>query len=654
MQFVTLLHFQLAKRQTQVKHPAMLHINSLTFRIEGRLLFDNATVALPEGHTVGFVGRNGTGKSTLLKLILGELQPESGSCSIPKTARIGTVAQEAPSGSETLIEVVLAADLERNRLLGEAETATDPHRIAEIQTRLADIDAHTAPARAATILAGLGFNETAQNEPCSAFSGGWRMRVALAATLFAEPDVLLLDEPTNYLDLEGVIWLKNYIRTYRHTVLIVSHDRDLLNDAVQSILHLDQFKLTLYQGNYDTFDRIRREKQALQLKMKKKQEVARAHMQAFVDRFRYKASKAKQAQSRLKALEKMQPIADIMEDRVAPFMFPAPARPINPPLVRFEKAAVGYEAGKPVLRNIDLRIDGDDRIALLGANGNGKSTFAKLLCGRLNVMDGHMRHHKKLDVAYFAQHQLDELNLGHSPYDHFVDLMPDATEAERRSRLGAYGFGPHLSHNKVETLSGGEKARLLFALAAFQGPNILVLDEPTNHLDVAAREALVYALNEYEGAVILISHDRHLIEASVDRLWLVDDGTVKPYDGDLDGYSQLILEKSRTARRDAKAEARASTGNGAKTEKTAASKPKINLVQLKKQIQQQDHKMLELQEKINILDKALQDPQMYAAQPKKAADFARLRAKLADDLETTELGWLKDTETYEELTTSGG
>ncbi len=627
----------------------MLHINALTYRVEGRLLIDNATVALPAGHTVGFVGRNGTGKSTLLKLILGLIPAESGSCTVPRNARIGTVAQEAPSGSETLIEVVLEADKERASLLAEAETATEPNRIAEIQMRLADIDAHSAPARAAAILAGLGFNDAAQNEPCSAFSGGWRMRVALAAALFAEPDVLLLDEPTNYLDLEGVIWLKNYIRTYRHTVLIVSHDRDLLNDAVSAILHLEQCKLTLYQGNYDTFDRIRREQQALQMKMKRKQDDARQHMQAFVDRFRYKASKAKQAQSRLKALEKMEPIADVISDRVSPFLFPEPARPINPPLVRFEKAAVGYEEGKPILRNIDLRIDGDDRIALLGANGNGKSTFAKLLCGRLGVMDGHMRHHKKLNVAYFAQHQLDELNPGETPYDHFVDLMPDATEAQRRSKLGAYGFGAHLTHNKVETLSGGEKARLLFALAAFHGPNILVLDEPTNHLDVAAREALVHALNEYEGAVILISHDRHLIEASVDRLWLVDEGTVKAYDGDLDGYAQLVLDKSRTARREARKTARTSTP----ANEPANSKPapaKINLVHLKKQIQQSDSKMLELQEKITILDRALADPQMYATQPKKAADFAKLRAKLAGDLEATELDWLRMQETFDTAT----
>ncbi len=608
-------------------------------------MIDNATVALPAGHTVGFVGRNGTGKSTLLKLILSQIQAESGSCTVPRNARIGTVAQEAPGGSETLIEVVLEADRERAALLEEAETATEPNRIAEIQMRLADIDAHTAPARAAAILAGLGFNDAAQNEPCSAFSGGWRMRVALAAALFAEPDVLLLDEPTNYLDLEGVIWLKNYIRTYRHTVLIVSHDRDLLNDAVSAILHLEQCKLTLYQGNYDTFDRIRREQQALQMKMKRKQDDARQHMQAFVDRFRYKASKARQAQSRLKALEKMQPIADVISDRVSPFLFPAPARPINPPLVRFEKAAVGYEDGKPILRNIDLRIDGDDRIALLGANGNGKSTFAKLLCGRLGVMDGHMRHHKKLNVAYFAQHQLDELNPDQTPYDHFVDLMPDATEAQRRSKLGAYGFGAQLTHNKVETLSGGEKARLLFALAAFHGPNILVLDEPTNHLDVAAREALVHALNDYEGAVILISHDRHLIEASVDRLWLVDEATVKAYDGDLDSYSQLVLDKSRSARREAKKSARTSGSNGQATLKPEPGK--VNLVHLKKQIQQSDSKMLELQEKITILDRALADPQMYAAQPKKAADFAKLRAKLAEDLEATELTWLRMQETFD-------
>ncbi|HMT14679.1 MAG TPA: ABC-F family ATP-binding cassette domain-containing protein, partial [Aestuariivirga sp.] len=503
----------------------MLHITGLTYRIGGRLLLDGASAALPAGHKVGLVGRNGTGKSTLLKLIMGDLVPESGSASVPRNARIGSVAQEAPGGETSLMDTVLAGDEERSALLAEAETATDPHRIADIQTRLADINAHAAPARAATILAGLGFTPEQQDGPCSALSGGWRMRVALAAALFGAPDVLLLDEPTNYLDLEGAIWLKSYIRDYPHTILMVSHDRDLLNEAVDSILHLDQMKLTLYAGTYDSFERQRREQQALSVKLKKKQDDQRAHMQAYVDRFRYKASKARQAQSRLKALARLEPIADVVADRVAPFDFPSPEKPLAPPLVGWDKASVGYTPGKTVLRGISLRLDPDDRIALLGANGNGKSTFAKLLCGKLKPMGGEMAHPARLTVGYFAQHQLDELKPDWTAYDYMAKLLPDAPVAQRRARLGALGFGAELADTPSERLSGGEKARLLFLLASFHAPHILVLDEPTNHLDVDSREALIMAINDYEGAVILISHDRHIIETCADRLWLVNDGT---------------------------------------------------------------------------------------------------------------------------------
>jgi ATP-binding cassette subfamily F protein 3 len=609
----------------------MLHVNGLTYRIAGRLLLNDATVAIPEGHKVGLVGRNGVGKTTLLHLILGDLHSEAGSIGLPRNARIGTVAQEAPGGPETLIDTVLAADLERARLMHEAETAHDPHRIAEIQLRLADIDAHSAPARAATILSGLGFSETAQNRPCSDLSGGWRMRVALAAALFASPDVLLLDEPTNYLDLEGTIWLKSFIRSYPHTILMVSHDRDLLNDAVGAILHLERGKLALYQGNYDSFERQRREQQALTLKLKKKQDEQRRHMEAFIERFRYKASKARQAQSRIKALARLEPIADVVEDRVAPFHFPDPPKPLAPPLVRWENAAVGYGGGNPVLRNITLRLDPDDRIALLGANGNGKSTFAKLLCGKLATMIGEMKHPPRLTVGYFAQHQLDELSPERSPYDYFSELMPERTQAQRRARLGAYGFGAALADSKCKTLSGGEKARLLFALAAFHAPHILVLDEPTNHLDVDSREALIHAINEYEGAVILISHDRHIIETCADRLWLVADGSVKPFEGDMDDYADLILGRASQKRDAAPAAAI----------KPLPQRQRMAPAVLKKKIQEIGLKMSKIQEKIGVLDRALNDGQLYVADPKKAADFATLRARLGRDLEEQENAWLE-------------
>jgi ATP-binding cassette, subfamily F, member 3 len=605
----------------------MLNISNMTFRIGGRVLLEEASASLPTGHKVGLVGRNGTGKSTLLKLILGELNAESGEASIPRNARIGTVAQEAPGGRETLLEVVMAGDIERTQLLAEADTAKDPMRISEIQVRLADIDAYSAESRAAVILAGLGFTEAIMNGPCSALSGGWRMRVALAAALFGAPDVLLLDEPTNYLDLEGTIWLQSYIRDYPHTILLVSHDRDLLNVSVDAILHLDQFKLTLYQGNYDNFERQRREKQALNSKMKKKQDDQRAHMQAFVDRFKAKASKARQAQSRMKALAKLEPIADMIENAVAPFIFPNPEKQIAPPLVAWDKVSVGY-GDKTVLKNITLRMDPDDRIALLGSNGNGKSTFAKLLCGNLKPMQGQMSHPSRLSIGYFAQHQLDELSEDRTPFEYISELMPDAPVSKRRAKLGAVGFGVHLADSKCSILSGGEKARLLFFLATYHAPHVLVMDEPTNHLDIDSREALILAINDYEGAVVLISHDRHIIETCVDRLWIVNNGTVQGFDGDMDEYTDLVLGKARPR----KAE---------KVDAVVATKPKIAAPQLKKLIQELDIKIMKLKDKMIVLDQVLADPMIYKDEPKKAADYGKLRTKFAKELETFENEWLE-------------
>ncbi|MBS0241198.1 MAG: ABC-F family ATP-binding cassette domain-containing protein, partial [Proteobacteria bacterium] len=522
----------------------MLHINELTFRIEGKPILEGATVAIPTGHKVGLVGRNGAGKSTLVRLIVGEYSPDDGSISVPRGARIGYVAQEAPGGDDSLIDWVLAADTERASLLAEAETATDGNRIAAIHERLADIGAHAAPSRAAEVLSGLGFDEAAQQRACREFSGGWRMRVALAAVLFREPEILLLDEPTNYLDLEGTLWLESYLKTYPHTVVMVSHDRDLLNRVVGSILHLDRGRLTLYTGGYDAFEETRREKQRLDLKLMKKQDEQRRHLEAFITRFKAKASKAVQAQSRMKALARMQPIAAEVDERVVPFVFPAPPKLLASPILAMERASVGYEPGSPILQRLDLRIDQDDRIALLGQNGNGKSTFAKLIAGRLAAEAGTLRRSQKLEVGYFAQHQLDDLAPELTPYDQVTRLMPTATEAERRARLGVWGFSFDKADTKAKNLSGGEKARLLMAMTAFHAPHILILDEPTNHLDVDSREALVHALNAYEGAVILISHDRHLIDASADRLWIVRNGTVRPYDGDMESYrADLLAER---------------------------------------------------------------------------------------------------------------
>ena len=624
----------------------MLHINDLTYRIGERVLIDHASVALPAGAKVGLVGKNGAGKTTLFRLIAGELHSETGLIGKPKNARIGQVAQEAPGGPETLIEVVLAADRERARLLAEAETADDPHRIAEVHTRLADIDAHSAEARAASILAGLGFDEATQNGPCSALSGGWRMRVALAAALFAEPDILLLDEPTNYLDLEGTVWLETYVGRYPYTVIIISHDRDLLNRAVDTIVHLDAGKLTLYRGNYDSFDRQRRERQALQAKAKRKQDLQRAHMQAFVDRFRYKASKARQAQSRLKMLARMEPIAAIVDDTLLPFSFPDPSRPAAPPIIHMEDVSVGYAAGHPVLTKLDLRIDDDDRIGLLGANGNGKSTMAKLLAGRLDPMGGRLRKLHRLDAAYFAQHQLDELNPAASAYDHVRDLMPDATEAQVRARTGAMGFTRSKMETPAKDLSGGEKARLLLGLATFGGPNLMILDEPTNHLDIDSREALVRALADYSGAVILISHDRHLVEASVDRLWLVADGTVAPFDGDMDDYRNLVLDKRSGRGSGGNGRAAAATGQDRRRE---AAKRREETAPLRKRVKDIEASIAKLQREIAAIDAKLANPRLYN-QPTEAAFLAKDRADHVRALSAAEEKWLVASAAVEEAT----
>ena len=637
----------------------MLHINELTFRIEGRLILDAATAAIPEGHKVGLVGRNGTGKTTLLKLVTGELHADAGAVTMPKHARVGHVAQEAPGGDDTLIEWVLAADTERASLLAEAETASDPHRIGEIHTRLADIDAYAAPSRAAQILAGLGFDEAAQNRPCREYSGGWRMRVALAAVLFLEPEILLLDEPTNYLDLEGTLWLESYLESYPHTVLMVSHDRDLLNRAVGAILHLERGKLTLYAGGYDAFEEARRENQRLQLALKKKQDEQRRHLQAFIDRFKAKATKAAQAQSRVKALARMQPIAAQVEDRVVPFLLPNPAKMLASPLLRLEGVTAGYEPGKPILAGLDLRIDQDDRIALLGQNGNGKSTFAKLIAGRLAPLSGKVFGAAKVDVGYFAQHQLDDLNPLVTPYDYIARLLPEATEAQKRARLGAYGFGADKAETKCGNLSGGEKARLLLALTAFAGPHLLILDEPTNHLDVDSREALIHALTEYEGAVILISHDRHLIEATADRLWVVAKGTVRSYDGDIEQYRADLLASRGSARPSRSARGavangggpqdagRAASGDSRAEQRRAAAEKRAGLAPLKKSMQAAEKQVEKLTAEIAKIDASLADTALYAKDPAKARELSQSRGHTAKRLAEAEEAWLAATEEYE-------
>ena len=626
----------------------MLTISDLTFRIAGRTLFDGASASVPARAKVGFVGRNGTGKTTLFKLIQGELSPESGSIRLPNATRIGAVAQEAPASDSSLIEWVLAADTERARLLEEAETATDPHRIADIHLRLSDIDAHSAESRAARILSGLGFSTAAQARPCHEFSGGWRMRVALAGILFSAPDLLLLDEPTNYLDLEGTLWLETYLARYPHTVILISHDRDLLNGAVSQILHLDQTKLTTYSGGYDSFARQRAEQAVLQGKRIAKQEAERKDLQAFVDRFRAKASKARQAQSRMKRLEKMEQIAPVIDDTVLPIRLQEPPGKLSPPIVAMERVSVGYEPGKAILSKLDLRIDDDDRIALLGSNGNGKSTFAKLLAGRLAPQAGSIVKADKLKVAYFAQHQLDELVGGETPVEHVRHRLPGVAESKVRARTAQFGLAGARMDTKAADLSGGERARLLLGLATFDGPHMIILDEPTNHLDIDSRQALMEAINAYSGAVILISHDPYLVEACADRLWLVGDGTVSDFDGDLAEYRDMVLKRDTSSKGGGEDRGR---GN-AQERRKAAAQARAELAPLKKKISAAERQIEAARMRLSTLDDALANPKLFSGNPEKGARFAKDRARTVEEIEQLEENWLALSTEYEEALAS--
>ena len=610
----------------------MLTIRTLSHAIAGKPLFEECSVTVPGGHRVGIVGRNGTGKTTLFRLILGDLEPDLGDISIPEGTKIGTVAQEVPGGPESLIAVVLAADTERAALLAEAETADDPARIAEIQIRLQDIGAHSAEARAASILRGLGFSAEDQLRPTSEFSGGWRMRVALAGVLFAEPDLLLLDEPTNYLDLEGTIWLETYLAKYPHTVMIISHDRGLLNRTANHILHLSQKKLTLYRGNFDQFDQEYRAKAAQSAAAAKKQEAHRAHMQAFVDRFRYKASKARQAQSRLKMLAKLEPIASLSEGAVRGFRFPN-SEELSAPLLALDSVTAGY-GDTPILKKLDLRIDPDDRIALLGANGQGKSTLAKTISGLLPLLSGKRVNSAKLRIGFFQQHQMDNLDPDRTPLEELGALRPGVLPPKLRAILADGGIGADIASTKIAALSGGQKARLALLLITLDAPHLVILDEPTNHLDMESREALVSALTEYEGAVILVSHDPHLVSCVADRLWLVDQGRVAPFDGDMEAYRAYLL-KARGAAHDGKPE------NGAPkpAKKTVA---KVTVASLRDEVKKSEERVEKLEDMLSQIDARLADPDVHSSAD--AADrlekLNKKRAEVVAALQRAEDLWV--------------
>ena len=610
----------------------MLRIDDISYSIAGRPLFEQASAVIPDGHKVGLVGPNGAGKTTLFRLIRGELGLDGGAITLPARARIGGVAQESPATDVTVLDTVLAADTERHALMAEAETATDPHRIAEIQTRLADIDAWSAEGRAAAILQGLGFSTEDQARPTGDFSGGWRMRMALAGVLFAQPDLLLLDEPTNYLDLEGALWLEGYLAKYPHTVIVISHDRGLLNRAVGSILHLEDRKLTLYSGGYDSFARIRAERRALQAAEAKKQEARRAHLQSFVDRFRAKATKAAQAQSRLKALAKMEPIASPEEAKFHRFTFPQPDQR-SPPILSLDGVSVGY-GDRAVLKRLNLRLDQDDRIALLGRNGQGKSTLAKLLAGRLAPMEGRLVRSGKLRVGYFAQHQVDELHLDETPLDHVRSLRPDEAPARLRARLAGFGLMEAQAETRVASLSGGQKARLSLLLATIDAPHLLILDEPTNHLDIESREALTEALNDYTGAVVLVSHDMHLLELVADRLWLVSGGAVTPYAEDLETYRRSLLTADEPER-------------PREAAKPAPRRPSRDTVlELRAEARRCEERVEKLTDMLDRIAAKMADPALYD-DPAEAEKWGRKRAEATEALPRAEALWMDALERLE-------
>jgi ATP-binding cassette subfamily F protein 3 len=617
----------------------MLEISDLTYRIGPRLLFDGASAFIAEGWKVGLVGRNGSGKTTLLRLIREEAGRANGSIRVRRGARMGFVAQEVPQVDTPLLEVVLAADEELTALTREADTATDPQRIADIHTRLAEIEAYSAEARASAILVGLGFEQDELRRPAREFSGGWRMRAALAGVLFSQPDLLILDEPTNYLDLEGAAWLEEYLRDYPHTVVVVSHDREMLNRSVTHVLALDECKLEIFVGGYDAYLKKKAERFALATSMKAKQDAQRAHLQKFIDRFRAKASKARQAQSRIKQLEKMQDIAVPLESRTMPFHFEDPTE-LASPLVVLDECNLGYVEGRPVLRKVSLRLDHDDRIVVIGPNGQGKTTLVKSIAARLPLLMGKRVASGKCVMGYFSQDQLDELRAGETVMEHVRDLEPDWAPPKLRSLAARMGFGVEKIDTKVENLSGGEKVRLLLGLMAHAKPHVLILDEPTSHLDIDSREALIHAINEYEGAVLLITHDIYLAEACADRLWLVYHGRARQYDGDLEDYRKLVAAADRPA----------DDGGASKVEAAVAraeAKPKLSKYTLQRRKEAAEAEMEQAQAAIAHIDAALADPGTFARDPARGALLSKERADAAAALERAEAAWLEASEALE-------
>ena len=613
----------------------MLVIDELSYRIAGRTILDGVSAAIPARARVALVGRNGAGKTTMLRLILGDSQPDGGTIRFARGVTIASVAQEAPGGQDSLLDTVLAADVERTRLLDEAEGDPAPERIGEIHNRLAEIDSHSAPVRAASILHGLGFKADEMARSCAEFSGGWRMRVALAATLFARPDILLLDEPTNHLDFESVAWLESHLAGYDGSVVVVSHERELLDRVANRILHLDDGRVTSYTGNYSAFERVVAERRKTEARVAASLAERRKHMEAFVERFRAKATKARQAQSRLKALARLEPVPMVVETSAPSFDFPDPEI-LRSPVITLEGAQAGY-GGKPVLDGLNLTIDMDDRIAILGPNGNGKSTLIRLLGGRLTPSAGKIRSSSRLRIGYFAQHQLDELDPARTAYQHLLALEPKMPEPKLRSHLARFGLGRDMANVVAADLSGGEKTKLTFALMTRAAPHVMLLDEPTNHLDIESRNALIEALCGYSGAVLLVTHDAHLINLLADRLWLVADGTCGAFDGDLDDYRRSIFAERTGSNGGARP---GKSGNSRREARQAAAKSREASAALRRAAKTAERDVERLSSELSRIGDKLSRPEAYAENASDLEALLKQRGAVEKALAAAEERWL--------------
>ena len=607
----------------------MIQLTNLSLRRGHKLLFEDASISIHPGHKAGLTGANGTGKSSLFALLMGQLQADLGECSVPKNWQIAHVKQETPALDQSALDYVLDGDVvfrDIERRIARATEQEQHEQLAELYAEMEHVDGYAAHAKAGRLLHGLGFSPEEESQAVKSFSGGWRMRLNLAQALMCPSDLLLLDEPTNHLDLEAVVWLQDWLNRYEGTLLLISHDRDFLDGVVGHILHIEHEHLTLYSGNYSDFEKTRMEQLALQQAMFEKQQKQIAHMQSYVDRFRYKASKAKQAQSRLKALERMDTIAAAQAENPFHFEF-YPCQNLKHQIVELEHADIGY-GDQLVFQDLNFSVTAGARIGLLGRNGAGKSTLIKAMSGEKDLQKGELKTAKDLHIGYFAQHQLEQLDPSSSCIEHVLQLDPKASEQDIKNFLGGFGFRGDKADTPIKPFSGGEKARLALALIVYQKPDLLLLDEPTNHLDLNMRDAISFALQSYEGAVILVSHDKHMLNSVIDEMVYIDRGQIHPFDGDLDEYQSFIKAQIKQA----EAEEAAAAGNIVpinKKQNHKANKAAKNRIQkLEKLIDAHTQKLVDVTARLGESD--IYEPENQHELQRCMEDSQRLKSELED------------------------